>query len=351
MASEAAGNKVCLLVGGTTGIGKEAAVQLVALGGWDVYVTGRSVERAQAAAASVNEGAGVPANASYGATGGAGSAAVKAGTGHSGAAKGRCFGAGPLDLGRLGQVRSFADEWLGGGRRTDALLLNAGICNNRGAKEAPVTEDGFETTFATNHLGPFLLTRLLMPALLAAPEGPRIVVVSSLLHDPARPGSRKDTGLDFDDLQMRSGHRPYNSLTQYGNTKLMNMCFARELDARLKAQSGVHPSAAAVALHPGWIVTSDLIRDQGCLAMCCLRFCWTCCCGCCGKQQSLETGGATEAYCVTSPALKGGEYVGHDLKPHTPSAEARDDSVCLRLWKESERLLGLEAAPAGRVAP
>lgn len=356
--------RVCLLVGGTAGIGKEAAIQMVALGGWDVFVTGRNLERANAAAADVNKLAGVPAE-SYGSLGAADAGAGAAAAGHGGQRKGRCYGAGPLDLGSLASVREFAATWLRAGAVTDsgvgavagkdaaalptrplhALILNAGLIENVGVKTPQHTEDGFERTVGVNHLAPFLLTRLLLPSLRAS-GGARVVSVASVMHDPRLAG-HKNTHLDWDNLQLLA-EGTFNANLAYCNSKLMNVCFSRELDRRLKSEGA---DVTAVSLHPGWITQgSDLLRSQNCCVGCLCWTCWTCCCHFCGKQQSVEEGGATEAYCATSSDLKGGEYVSFNLKPVKASVEARDDDVCKRLWTESEKLLGLEAVPEGRAA-
>jgi NAD(P)-dependent dehydrogenase (short-subunit alcohol dehydrogenase family) len=117
------------------------------------------------------------------------------------------------------------------------------LCNNAGSVNASrlVTGDGFELTFAANHLGGFLLTQLLLPSLLqAASQGSaRVVFTSSLGH--------KNSPLDFDDLNLE---RDYNTLKAYGRSKLANLLTAREVQRRYRQQSIV-----ASSFHPGAVRT------------------------------------------------------------------------------------------------
>ena len=121
--------------------------------------------------------------------------------------------------------------------RIDVLCNNAGAANEKRQE----TAEGFELTFAANHLGGFLLTQLLMPSLLAAAENDhaRIVFTSSLGH--------KSGPLDFDDLNM---HKGYRGLKAYGRSKLMNLLTARELDQRYRGKGIVTSS-----FHPGAVRT------------------------------------------------------------------------------------------------
>src|SRR5581483_10512576 len=133
-----------------------------------------------------------------------------------------------LDLASLASVREFAS----GVEEPDLLINNAGVM----AAPRRLTEDGFESHLATNHLGHFALTGLLLPKLLAAPA-PRVVTVSSDMH---RGGT-----IDFGDLQ---GERKYNRWSAYSNSKLANLLFCFELDRRARAAGSKLGSTAA---HPG----------------------------------------------------------------------------------------------------
>ena len=137
-----------------------------------------------------------------------------------------------FDLADLSSVRRGATELLELAPRLDVLVNNAGLVLTQRAE----TVDGFEATFATNHLGPFLLTNLLLERIRASAPS-RIVNVASTAHSTAR------SGIPFDDLQSERHYRP---MRVYGQSKLANMLFTLELARRLEG-SGV----TANSLHPG----------------------------------------------------------------------------------------------------
>ncbi len=129
-----------------------------------------------------------------------------------------------LDLASLASVRAAADQLRSAWPRLDLLVNNAGVM------EVPYerTEDGFELTFAINHLGHFALTGLLLPCLLATP-GSRVVTMSSQGH--------AEGVMNFGDLQYDSGYEP---ATAYFQSKLANLLFSYELDRRLRAARRSH---------------------------------------------------------------------------------------------------------------
>lgn len=143
--------------------------------------------------------------------------------------------AGVADLGDLATIRAFADDFLGRHDRIDVLLNNAGVM----ACPFGRTTDGFETQFGTNHLGHFLLTSRLMPAVLAAPS-PRVVTLSSAGH------SRSD--VDLEDPNFESTQ--YSPWLAYGRAKTANALFARELATRYGGRG-----LLSYSVHPGGIVT------------------------------------------------------------------------------------------------
>ncbi|WGX94310.1 oxidoreductase [Nocardioides sp. L-11A] len=134
-----------------------------------------------------------------------------------------------VDVSDLASVRAFADGLVADGRPVDVLVNNAGVL---GVPHA-VTPEGVEMHFATNYLGHFLLTRLVLPVLTD-----RVVVVSSREHRSGR--------LDLDDLGWQ--RRPYRPFQAYGDSKLADLLFMRELDRRLRAEGA---TLRAVAAHPG----------------------------------------------------------------------------------------------------
>lgn len=222
------------------------------------------------------------------------------------------------DFARLADVRALAAELDATLPALDVLVNNAGLlCTRR-----TLSADGYELTFAVNHLAPFLLTNLLLPALQRAP-GARIVIVSS--------GAHRRAHLDFADLM---NERVAPGLTgAYARSKLANLLFMRALAARLRAGR-----VSANALHPG-VVASQLFRDlpaplrlllagPGRLAM-----------------LSPEQGARTSVYLASAPELQGasgGYYVRCRLA--APSHAAQSDEDAARLWRESARLTGLPAS-------
>jgi NAD(P)-dependent dehydrogenase (short-subunit alcohol dehydrogenase family) len=194
--------------------------------------------------------------------------------------------------------------------RLDLLVNNAGaIFAGR-----EVSAEGVEMTFALNHLAYFLLTLELLDLLQAAP-GARIVNVSSSAHERAR--------MDWDDLQ---GERAYSSWKAYGQSKLANLLFTRELARRLAGRD-----LAVNAVHPGAVATGWGRNLPGIL----------------GKVIALgapllrspEKGARTTLHVATSPRLRGvtGKYFS-DCRERTPSKAARDDAAALRLWQISEAM-------------
>jgi len=202
--------------------------------------------------------------------------------------------------------------------RTDAIHV---LVNNAGVTlmKRTTTPDGYETTFAVNHLAYFLLTGLLLPRLRAAAPGARIVNVASDAH---RWGP-----LDLDDLQ---NEREYKALKVYGQSKTANILFTRELARRL-AGSGVtvnalHPGAVATRLGRGNGPVLDLVQRAIGLFM-----------------KSPEQGAATSIYLASDAALEGvsGRYFANK-KEKQPAAHATDDGTARRLWEISESLTGFQ---------
>ncbi|HEY5195513.1 MAG TPA: oxidoreductase [Solirubrobacteraceae bacterium] len=228
-----------------------------------------------------------------------------------------------LDLADLGSVREFAGRLESESRPVDLLINNAGVM----APPRQLTADGFELQLATNHLGHYALTGLLLDLLLAAPAG-RVVTVSSVLHRTGR--------IDFDDLQ--SVER-YSRWKAYGQSKLANLLFAFELDRRARA-AGVE--LASLAAHPGYARTNLQAASGGPLALVLAvanPF----------LAQSAAAG-ALPILCAASADLPGGSYLGPDGpgerrgRPRLVSASpaARDLASAERLWDVSAELTGVD---------
>jgi NAD(P)-dependent dehydrogenase (short-subunit alcohol dehydrogenase family) len=217
------------------------------------------------------------------------------------------------DFTRLAEVRRVADEILA---RTDAIHV---LVNNAGVTlmKRSTTPDGYETTFAVNHLAYFLLTGLLLPRLRAAAPAARIVNVASDAH---RWGP-----LDLDDLQ---NEREYKAMKVYGQSKTANILYTRELARRL-AGSGV----TANALHPGAVATR-LGRGSGPLFDLLQRAISV-------FMKSPAQGAATSIYLASDAALEGvsGRYFA-DQKEKQPRPHATDAATAKRLWEISEGMTG-----------
>jgi NAD(P)-dependent dehydrogenase (short-subunit alcohol dehydrogenase family) len=218
------------------------------------------------------------------------------------------------DFARQAEVRRVADEILARTEAIHVLVNNAGVT----MLKRTTTPDGYETTFAVNHLAYFLLTGLLLPRLLAAAPGARIVNVASDAH---RWGA-----LDFGDLQ---NEREYKAMKVYGQSKTANILFTRELAKRLEG-SGVTVNA----LHPGAVATR-LGRGSGPLFDLLQRVIGV-------FMKSPEQGAETSLHLATAPELAtvSGRYFA-DKKEKPVRPHASDDATATRLWEISEGLTGV----------
>lgn len=236
------------------------------------------------------------------------------------AAAARAAGAGSVDLliadlGIQSEVRRAAAEFLASGRPLHVLLNNAGVVNVQRSE----TADGIEATFAVNHLAYFLLTTLLLDRLRASAPA-RIINVSSDAH--------KFGPLDFDDLQNT---RRYRVMKVYGQSKLANILFTAELARRLEG-SGVTVNS----LHPGAVATG-LGNNNGPWARGLIRLLRP-------FFRSPDNGAATSIYLASSPAVAGvsGRYFVN-CRERTPSRAARDMDSARRLWAVSEEMTARSA--------
>lgn len=235
-----------------------------------------------------------------------------------------------LDLADLASVRRFANEWsLAHPSGVDLLINNAGIM----AIPRRLSADGYEVQLATNHLGHFALTGLLLPALVAIPNS-RVVTVSSSAHRMVR-------GMNFDDLM---GERKYSRWNTYGQSKLANLLFTSELQRRLDA-AGMH--VKAMAAHPGYSNTnlqhaSPEMRNAG-LEMRITKLMNSL------VGQSPAMGALPTLFAATAPGLPGDTYVGPDGPAEIRgyprvvdrTAAAKDRRAADRLWTISEELTGV----------
>jgi NAD(P)-dependent dehydrogenase (short-subunit alcohol dehydrogenase family) len=276
--------KVCLVTGGTGGIGLVTARELARLGA-DVTVVGRDRQRGDTALATLRTAApGV--NVAYL----------------------------PADLADQSEVRRLAASFAALHPRLDVLINNAGGLFGR----RRLSPDGLEMTFALNHLSYFLLTHLLMPALTQAPAA-RIVNVASAAH--------KGVTLDFNDLQ---GEDHYSRWLAYKRSKLANILFTYELARRLDGQP-----MTVNALHPGFVAT-DIGSRHGFVP----GLLWSL-----GKLYAIspEEGARTSIFLASAAEVEGlsGRYFVR-CKEKRSSEASYDREAAVRLWDVSVNLTGLD---------
>ncbi|MET9882955.1 oxidoreductase [Streptomyces sp. NPDC006430] len=230
----------------------------------------------------------------------------------------------PLDLADLGSVREFAQAYGQRHRSLDLLVNNAGVM----ALPYGRTADGFEMQFGVNHLGHFALTGLLMPQLLAAAPGARIVTVSSGFHALG--------DVDHDDLNSEQGYRRWIA---YGRSKTANLLFTHELARRLRAAgstvvaAAAHPGYASTNLHAGGAHVEGLRPMARLLAL-----------GNAVIAQSAASGALPTLYAATGPGVRPDAFFGPRLGWRgAPVGSWRakwtlDDASGERLWAASEEL-------------
>ena len=267
------------VTGATDGIGKQTALELARMGA-RLLIHGRKPDRAQSAVHDIQRESG----------------------------NSRVEGI-IADLSSMRQVRMLADEVRNRCNRLDVLLNNAGTYMT----SRVLTEDGFETTFAVNHLAPFLLTRLLEP-LLRFSEPARVVTVSSIAHMRGQ--------LDMNNLQGKRRFDPYGA---YALSKLANVLFSNELAIRL-----VDTGVTSNSLHPG-VITTKLLRT-----------------GFNSEGASVEEGAATSVFLATSPDVAGvtGRYFVKK-KAVTPAPITLDGQARQAFWDASDSLVERFFAKSG----
>jgi NAD(P)-dependent dehydrogenase (short-subunit alcohol dehydrogenase family) len=285
--------KIVIVTGANSGLGFEAS-RALAQHGATVIMACRSLEKGEAAAGQIR----------------------------SASPRGQCI-VRRLDLSDLSSVQEFAESCLNEYKRLDILINNAGVM----AIPYRKTVDGFEMQFCTNHLGHFKLTGLLIGVLMSTPAS-RVVTVTSYAHFFGR--------INFRDL---NGERFYQKWLAYCQSKLANVLFGYELQRRAVRHGAqpvsivAHPGYAATNLqHSSWLFT----RLNPVMA------------------QSQEMGALPILYAATSPALRGGEYIGPDGflgqrgYPHktwsSPSSHSLE--TARRLWEVSEQLTGIQLSLA-----
>ncbi|MCP3987031.1 MAG: SDR family NAD(P)-dependent oxidoreductase [bacterium] len=274
--------KSVMITGATAGLGRAAAIELAEMGA-DLTIVCRNASKGEATLAEIREKApDVVASILVG------------------------------DLGLQADVRRVASEFLASEKPLHVLFNNAGVVQQRRSE----TSEGFETTFAVNHIGYFLLTTLLLERLRASAPS-RVVSTASDAH--------KMSGgeLDFDDLQSE---KKYTTFGAYGRSKLCNILFTQELAER-EGGNGI----TANCFHPGF-VGSDFAKNNGAVARVVIALISP-------FARSTARGAETGVYLCTSPAVAeqtGGYYF--NMKPHKAASSAYLPGVAEKLWQASERL-------------
>jgi len=275
--------RICMVTGANSGIGKETSKKLAGLGATVVMVC-RNQKRGEKAMSEIE-----------------------------GASNGAEVELMIADFSSLDSVRALAKTFLEKHDSLHVLINNAGGVNVLRS----VTADGFETTFQVDYLSHFLLTNLLLEALeKGAPS--RIINVSSASHYRGH--------LKFDDLHMKRG---YGVMKAYSQAKLAQVLFTYELSRRLEGTgvtvNSLHPGAVATNIWKGSMGPFSFLGNISRLFL-----------------ISPQRGAETPAYLASSPQVEGvtGKYYDQ-MREKQSSAESYDQAVARKLWDESERMTGL----------
>lgn len=270
--------KTFVITGANTGIGRANVEALAARGAGKIVIAARSRERTEPVLAAVR--------------------AISPDTDVRFVA---------LELGDLASVKRAADEILAMDLTIDVLINNAGVAGLQG-----LTKDGFELTFGTNHLGPFLFTELLLPHVVRATQG-RIVNVSSRGHYQAK-------RIDWEALRQPT--KAMTALPEYAVSKLCNVLYAKELTRRL-----ADTKITTYSLHPGGVASDIWQRRMGKFAILLRPFLIT-----------NEKGALTQLRCETDPALarESGLYYDKE-RPKEPSKLAHDVALQDELTARSRK--------------
>jgi NAD(P)-dependent dehydrogenase (short-subunit alcohol dehydrogenase family) len=260
--------KVVMVTGSTDGLGREVALRAAALGA-NVIVHGRNQERGKAVVSEIAE---------------------------SGKGSARFYAA---DFSSLAEVRTLAQAINRDHDRLDVLVNNAGVW----LRDRQVSRDGHEMHFAVNYLAGFLLTRTLLPKIIASAPS-RIVNVSSLSAAP----------IDFGDVMLE---RPGRAGNGYGQSKLLQVMFTIDLAAELRDKK-----VTVTALHPATMMDTTMVRQSGSRAL-----------------SSVDEGATAVMQQITGDVQPGQFYNG--LRQGRPHAQANDEGVRAKLRQISMQLTGL----------
>lgn len=264
--------RVVLITGSTDGLGREMALRVAARGA-HVIVHGRNQQRGQAVVDEI----------------------AREGKGNA-----RFYAA---DFASLDEVRTFAGLIRRDYDRLDVLVNNAGIL----LRDRQVSRDGYELQFAVNYLAGFLLTRTLLPLIVASPPA-RIVNIASLAQSP----------IDFEDVMLE---RPGRAAQGYGQSKLAQILFTMDLAAELKDRR-----VSVTAVHPATMMDTTMVRQSGMPA-----------------RSTIDEGADAVMRQIMGPDIESGQFF-NGLKPSRANAQAYDTASRARLRQLSMKLTGLDNA-------
>ncbi|KAL4811453.1 hypothetical protein BDV18DRAFT_129380 [Aspergillus unguis] len=279
--------KVIFVTGGNTGLGKETVLQLARHRPERIYLAARTASKAQDAIESIQKALLSPADIRHI----------------------------PLDLASFASIRAAAKKFESECDRLDVLILNAGVM----ASPPATTEEGYEIHMGTNHIGHFLLTKLLLPTMrrtVSQSPDVRVITLSSLAGHSAPA---------FDVITSNTALQSHGWPTQYGASKAANMLFAAELARR-------YPEIMSVSVHPG-AVTTDLYQHSKTAGF---IYDWSI-----GLVQnffrSIRTGALTQIWAAGTPRenlVNGGYYIPIAIKG--VSRYERDEKMAKDLWEWTE---------------
>jgi len=278
--------KIAIVTGGDTSIGKEIVRRLARMGA-RVFIACRDPEKSTNAALQVNKDIGVDRVEFL-----------------------------QLDLADMASVRRFAATFIGHNLPLHLLVNNAGLLH------APFTliKDGFELQYATNHLGHYLLTRLLLPII--ERSAGRIVMASSIGHMLA------PSGIPFEDL---TNEKVWQTDVWYGYAKLANILFVRELQRRLEQRGS---RATVYSYHPGIVQTEGRKQFPKWFQYGSLPIQWL-------TYKATWQGAETPVFCCVDPTARPGEYHAEcRVVPTTPVAH--DMELAAKVWTRSALMVGID---------
>ena len=276
-------SKICMITGATSGIGREMALALAGLN-YSIILIGRNEKKCRVTRKNIITRTG-----------------------------NQQIDIMTADFSDLSHIRNLANDFIQKYPKLDILINNAGVyLMNRSA-----SVDGYEKTFAVNHLAHFLLTNLLLEKLKKGPAA-RIINVSSMAHEKKN--------INFDDLLYENN---YNGVYAYARSKLANILFTYELDRRLK-----DTNITANAFHPGFVAT-NFGKNNGIIRFMLRRLI---------KRGALtpEEGAETGIYLASSEKVKkvSGKYFVNK-KAVNSSKESYNETLAKELWYKSKELTGL----------